>query len=212
MLLSEREYAHAADILAGHTEKEPLLKELGGWFKDTFGMEVYDYFCGFTNAGRIRLKLVLWDGDSRRKMMKGANPDFRKQERIGRKFSELCRKYQIHEEYCGAADMLVCYDTLQDEIGKRILQRASARIKAVEARDVGRVEILFSSVHVFFETEKQREWHMQDGLCEEIERQISSIVKEYDSLGAFPDGIQCVFTSLQTLNEKYKGSMFYYTR
>ena len=47
MLLSEREYAHAADILAGHTEKEPLLKELGGWFKDTFGMEVYDYFCGF---------------------------------------------------------------------------------------------------------------------------------------------------------------------
>ena len=80
-LLSEREYAHAADILAGHTEKEPLLKELGGWFKDTFGMEVYDYFCGFTNAGRIRLKLVLWDGASRRKMMKGANPDFRKQER-----------------------------------------------------------------------------------------------------------------------------------
>lgn len=40
----------------------------------------------------------------------------------------------------------------------------------------------------------------------------SYIVKKYDDFNVFPQGANCVFTSRQTLNEKYGGSMFYYTR
>ena len=212
MLLSGQEYSHAVDILAGRTGREPLLQEFEEWFEETFGLKVYDYICDVTKAGRVRLKVVLWDKDCRKKLMKGANPDFRKQKKIGEKFSELCRTYRKHEAYYRADGLLVCYDTLQDEIGKRILKQAESRIKAAAEQDIRRVEIIFSSVHVFFETEEQAERHLHDGVCEAVNRQISSIVKEYDCFGAFPEGIRCIFTSLQTLNEKYEGNMFYYTR
>lgn len=212
MLLSEQEYAHAAGILAGRIDREALLREFDGWFGDAFGMKVYDYICGFTNAGRVRLKVVLWDNECRKRMMKGTNPDFRKQERVGQKFSELCRKYRVHPAYYRAEDILVCYDTLQDELRKRILKQESARIKAVKGQDICRVEIIFDSVHIFFGTDAQAECHLCDGVCEAVNRQISGIIKEHDSFGVFPEGIQCVFTSLQTLREKYEGNMFYYTR
>ena len=135
MLLSEQEYSHAVDILAGRTDREPLLQEFEEWFEETFGLKVYDYICDVTKAGRVRLKVVLWDKDCRKKLMKGANPDFRKQKKIGEKFSELCRTYRKHEAYYRADGLLVCYDTLQDEIGKRILKQAESRIKAAAEQD-----------------------------------------------------------------------------
>ena len=213
MLLSEEEYCHAVDLLEGQTEKEPLLQEFEEWFQDAFGLRVYDYICDTANTGRLRLKVVLWDRDCRKKMMRGINPDFRKQKKTAEKFSGLCRKYGLHEAYGRAGDILVCYDTLQDELGKRILEQAADRIKALEGRqDIRRVEILFHTVHIFFETEEQKERHLRDGVCEAADRQVSSIIKEYDRFGAYPEGFRCIFSSLQILNEKYKGNMFYYTR
>lgn len=53
MLLSEEEYCHAVDLLAGRTEKEPLLQEFEEWFQDAFGLRVYDYICDTANTGRL---------------------------------------------------------------------------------------------------------------------------------------------------------------
>ncbi len=213
MLLSEKEYCHAVDLLAGRVKKEPILQEFGEWFQDAFGLKVYDYFCDTANTGRLRLKVVLWDRDCRKKMMKGINPDFRKQKKTAEKFSGLCRKYGLHEDYGRTDGILVCYDTLQDELGKRILEQAAERIKGLEGcQDIRRVEILFHTVHIFFETEEQKERHLRDGVCGMADRHVSSIVKEYDRFGVYPEGFRCTFSSLQTLNEKYNGNMFYYAR
>ncbi len=45
-----------------------------------------------------------------------------------------------------------------------------------------------------------------------IRRKCTDIVKKYDVHNAFADGAQCVFSSRQTVDEKYQGSMFYYYR
>lgn len=52
MLLREEEYSHATAILSGMEEKTLLFTELEQWFEETYGLRVYDYFCGLTNAGR----------------------------------------------------------------------------------------------------------------------------------------------------------------
>ena len=58
MLLREEEYSHATAILSGMEEKTSLFTELEQWFEETYGLRVYDYFCGLTNAGRPRLRLL----------------------------------------------------------------------------------------------------------------------------------------------------------
>lgn len=67
-------------------------------------------------------------------------------------------------------------------------------------------------VHVFYQTDQQIKDHETDGLSNRIEQICSEIVKRDDAFGVFEQGIKCVFTSKQTLDEKYAGSMFYYTR
>ena len=76
MLLREEEYSHAIAILDGREEKGPLFTELEQWFEETYSLRVYDYFCERTNAGRPRLRLLLWDRDCglRRKDEKGSEP------------------------------------------------------------------------------------------------------------------------------------------
>ena len=212
MLLREEEYSHATAILSGMEEKTFLFTELEQWFEETYGLRVYDYFCGLTNAGRPRLRLLLWDRDCAGKMKKGANPDERKQRRTAEKFAALCVKYKMHPAYRRPGDFLVTYDTLRDEIQKRVLRECSGEIKSIEAPDIWRVEILFDRVYVFFETDEQRDRHQDDSVCGSIRKKLDAIAERHDPFGAFADGVQCVFTSRQTLDEKYDGSMFYYTR
>ncbi|WP_147581213.1 hypothetical protein [Eubacterium sp. ER2] len=212
MLLREEEYSHAVAVLAGREEKDPLFTELEQWFEETYSLRVYNYFCERTNAGRPRLRLLLWDRDCAGKMKKGANPDERKQRRTAEKFAALCVRHNTHPAYRRPGDFLVTYDTLRDEIQKRVLQRCAGEIRSIEAPDIWRMEILFDRVHVFFETDEQRDCHQADGVCGSIRRKMDAIVERHDPFGAFVDGVQCVFTSRQTLDEKYDGNMFYYTR
>ena len=212
MLLREEEYSHAIAILDGREEKGPLFTELEQWFEETYSLRVYDYFCERTNAGRPRLRLLLWDRDCVGKMKKGANPDERKQRRTAEKFAALCVRHNMHPTYQRPGDFLVTCDTLRDEIPKRALQRCAGEIRSIEAPDIWRVEILFDRVHVFFETDEQKNRHQDDGVCGSIRRKLDAIAERHDPFGAFAEGVQCVFTSRQTLDEKYDGNMFYYTR
>lgn len=98
----------------------------------------------------------------------------------------------------------------EDEIKKRVLEQVQLKIKAIHRMDIWKIEIFFESVHIFFETDEQVTCHQKDGVCETINNKIADIVRKYDQFGAFKDGIQCIFTSRQTLKEKYAGNMYYY--
>lgn len=212
MFLSEKEYGHAVAVLSGKVEKTPFFAEVEQWFKNAFRLQLYDYYCDCTNGGLPRVRLLLWDRGCAGKMKRGAEFDEKKQRRIAGEFANLCRKYDVHSDYHRPQDVFVCYDTLKDEMQKRVLRQCAGELKALEVPDIWRVEIIFDRVHIFFVTDEQEALHRRDGVCGSVKREVEEIVKQKDVFGAFEDGVQCVFTSRQTLDEKYDGKMFYYTR
>jgi hypothetical protein len=190
MFLSDEEYNHVIGIMDGTISKSRLLLDLEAWTKENFGVTIYDYTCDRTVTGLTRMSVVVWDHKAHEFMQNGYNYDEKIQRRFQEKFAELARKYNVHPDYHNADDIFVTCETICDQIVRKTLWK----------------------VHVFYQTDEQVEQHKQDGKSEKLRSVISAIVKEHDKYNAFPNGVSCVFTSKQTLDEKYQGSMFYYTR
>lgn len=80
------------------------------------------------------------------------------------------------------------YDTLRDEIQKRVLRECSGEMKSIEASDIWRVEILFDRVYVFFETDEQKNRHQDDNVCGSIRRKLDAIAERHDPFGHLRTG------------------------
>lgn len=124
----------------------------------------------------------------------------------------LARKYNVHPEYHNENNIFVCTDTISDQIVSKTLWSLKDIICGLQRDDIWKIEVIFQSVHIFYETDEQVERHKTDGVSDSLRKQIANIVKPYDKYNVFPNGVSCVFTSKQTLDEKYGGSMFAYTR
>lgn len=212
MFMSEQEYNATLDLLNKKTMPSPLLKELQVWSRVVLQMEVYNYLCNTTVHGIPRMQLVVWDDAIREKLMDGPNYDQHKQALVAEKFAELAGKYQMHGEYRDAKKIFVCCETICDEIRKRILKQADREITSIRHPDIWKITIGCGSVHVFYQTDEQITRNAQNGVSENIKKHCTQLVKRYDVHNVFPNGANLVFTSQQTLNEKYAGSMFYYFR
>ena len=214
MFLSEQEYQHVLDLMEGRIVPGPLLKELAEWTGERFGVKVYDYICDQTTNGLTRLRVVVWDREVHDVFMDAGNYNKSIQMQFQEEFAFLARKYMVHPEYYDAEKIFVCWETVKDQIVSKELwlSRMEFFNLKLSRNDIWKIEIIFQSVHVFYETDDQVETHASDGVSEGLRRQISDIMRSADRYGVFKDGVSCVFTSHQTLNEKYRGSMFYYTR
>ncbi|MBQ4536852.1 MAG: hypothetical protein II994_04445 [Lachnospiraceae bacterium] len=208
--MTDIEFKETLDLMSGKRVSGPLFTELKIWVKAAMGVEVYHYFCDTTTNGLLRLRLVLWDFAAERNMHDGPNLDAKKQMAIAKKFSELARFYQIHQDYWQAENIFVCYETLRDEIQKDILKRVRAEIKNIQHPDIWRIEIFFESIHVFYKTDEQIVSNQTNGISDYIRNQCTQLVKRYDWYNAFANGANCIFSSHQTIDEKFHGNMFYY--
>ena len=208
MLLNEQQYQHAFHLLCHLEPKSLFLLEFEQWFQQTFHLKLYDYFYDQTHDNQSRLKLLLWNHQECQKMKKGIHFDEKKQQKIGKQFVFLCQKYHIHTK----SPSIITYDTLEDEIRKRILKQVQKEIQSIHRPYIWKIEIIFDQVHVFYKTDEQCQVCQQTGISQEINQKILNIVKPLDSFHVFHDNFSCVFTSQQTLNEKYDGKMFNYIR
>lgn len=212
MFLNDEEYEQVLALIDDRTPKSPLLQELTSWVKQEFNVDIYDYICDKTKNGLTRLRIVVWDYTVAGRFRNGANYDIKKQRKFQVKFSELARKYGIHPEYHKADTVFVCFETIRDQIAGKTLWNLKDHIYALQKDDIWKITIIFESVHIFYETDAQIAAHEADGTSRMLKETITGIVRTYDRYQVFRDGVPCVFTSHQTLNEKYKGSMFFYTR
>lgn len=212
MFLEEQEYQHVLALLDKKIEKTPILEGLTLWVKQEFDVDIYDYVCDKTKNGLTRLRIVVWDYAVTERFCNGANYDTKKQRKFQVKFSELARKYDIHPEYHNANTVFVCFETIRDQIAGKLLWSLKDNIYALQKDDIWKISIIFESVHIFYETDAQITAHEEDGTSGSLTEMITEIVKVHDRYQVFKDGVPCVFTSHQTLDEKYKGSMFFYTR
>lgn len=212
MFLSDNEYKRALALIDGAIEPEPPLTELTEWVSDTFGITIYDYICDTTSAGLNRLRLVVWDESGRNALMDGMNYDRKKQRIIGEKFAELAKKHHLPRQYRSADGFFVCCDTVSDQIIGKALAAARDEICALEGGDVVRICIFFASVHIFYQTDAQIAQHAEDGQSELLRRRIIDTARKHDRFDLLEKGLSFVFTSQQTLDEKYGGKLFFYWR
>lgn len=212
MFLKSSEYNHVIDLLERKIKPPPLFIELEKWYETSFGQKLYGYICDHTSNGLIRLQLVLWGHEDKRRMYTsdGGNLDEEKQTKISHKFAQLAKSYNSYPEYQNPGNVFVCYETIEDEILKRILQKAEPKIKKIHGYDIWKIEIAFGSVHIFYETDKQIELHASDGVNDLLKRKISKIIRPYDKYGICTGGASCIFTSKQTFEDKYRNNMYYY--
>ncbi len=217
MFLSDEQYIHVLDLIDKKVMPGPLLSELKAWALNSLQITMYDYICDTTVNGLTRLKIVLWDYEAESAMMDGANLNPEYQKMFAKVFSALARKYDLHPGYHNEKDIFVCYDTIKDEVQKNILKKVRKQIEGLKdngpwASDVWKIEIIFGGIHIFYETDAQIVQHEKDGISKALRDECTRILQSQDSYNAFEKGALCTFTSKQTLDEKYAGSMFYYTR
>ena len=68
----------------------------------------------------------------------------------------------------------------------------------------------YVTVSIFYETDVQVEQFKLNGVSDELRTNITQIVIADDKYNVFSNGVSCDFTSHQTLDEKYRGNLFYY--
>lgn len=128
MFLTDEQYIHAISLYNEEAEPSLLLTKLSAWAEKQYGIKVIDYICDKRLDGKLRLVPVLWDDkDIRTLMMLGNyNPDIQKA--FAKKFAELCRKYDMHEEYAKPKNFFVAYETLMDEPERHVVQSTAEEI------------------------------------------------------------------------------------
>lgn len=208
--MTEKEFNETLDLLSGKKEPGALIRDLKMWAVDSLQVEVYNYFCDRTTNGLLRVRLVLWDFATERKMHDGPNLDKMKQKQVAEKFAELARLYQVHQEYWDASDIFVCYETIRDEIQKDILKRVGGAVRNIQHPDIWKIEIFFETIHIFYETDEQIARNRENGTSDNLKQQCTQMVMMHDVYNVFSDGANCTFSSHQTIDEKFRGNMFYY--
>ncbi len=198
ILLNEQQYQHAFHLLCHLEPKSLFLFEFEQWFQQTFHLQLYNYFYDQTHDNQFRLKFLLRNHQECQKMKKGIHFDETKQRKIGKRFVFLCQKYHIYTK----SPSIITYDTLEDEIRKRILKPVQKEIPRIHRPYIWKIEIIFDQVHIFYKTDVQCQICQQTGISQEIKQRILDIVKPFDSFHVSHDNFYCVFTSQQTLNEK----------
>lgn len=173
MFLEPNQYEHVIQILSGKIKPEPILVQLQEWARKEMATEVYDFVCDYAVSGCLRLQIILWDRKEYKEMHDSGNLDHQKQKKFAVKFAELAKVHKVHKEYWNADDIFVCYDTIADEIEKRILQNNKAKIMEIRHPHIWKIEIIFEGFHVFYQTDKQIEEHEKDGLSNRIEQMCS---------------------------------------
>lgn len=202
MLLTEQQYLHAIDLLRCPEKKDLFLVELQQWFYQHYQIHLYAYFYDLTHEHITRLKLIVWSDEQHFVRQKS-------QKDIQEYWTYLTQKY--HQDWISKPE-IITYDTLKDEIQKRILKQTSDLIQNIYYPEIWKIKIIFDQVHIFFETDEQCQISKRLGINDQINQKILEIVQPYDEFHVFDDSFSCVFTSHQTLDEKYQGSMFLYTR
>ncbi len=121
MFLSEEQYIHAKELYESTTEPSPLLADLSAWAVRKYGIAVIDYICDKRRDGKLRMMPVFWEDKEvdLLRMHCSYNPEIQKA--FAQKFAELCKKYGVHAEYCKASRIFVAYESLKEDLERRVV-------------------------------------------------------------------------------------------
>lgn len=218
MFLKDYEYNYLKDCKYGVYDNDPMFVELREFFAAKFGVYLYGYICDKADntLKRNRLRYFV-DKDCLNVFVDTVegfgNLDRVKAEIIKNKFSELCVKYGLFEIFHNPNNYFAVsseFDTeMQDEILSLCISDIQMYLKSFE--EIKLMDFSFNYVFIFYEKSEDVSIHETSGLSDKISKHIFDIIKDKDYLDSFKKP-QIVFDSIQVLNEKYDGNLFYYHR
>ncbi len=213
MFLDERQRNYIIELMRGTAKKPPVLARLSEWAMDKYGLKIYGYFFDIIrNDALPRLRIVLWDKAVQESLRTEFDHSFDReiQRSFREKFLSIAKEEGILPPYRNLDRTFVFFETIEDELQKIILREAKPELETLVTGDIKKLFIAFENVHIFFETDEQLLRHKTDGTNEAIKQQCTEIAQKYDEFGAFKNGVICCFSSIQTLNEQFGGSIQHY--
>ena len=217
MSLSPNEFQHTVDLMRGTIEPDSVLTAMQDFFRQEFDCELYDYFADTLPEGGNRLRYVIWDSEAGESFFIHTETfygrDKEKENKIKEEFSRLCRQENILDSFHDPHEYFAVATEIADELRTNIQHQAEKEIRHYleTIPQICRYEFFFDTVHVFYQSDEDIERHHKDGLSQAISNRILELKKPYDEFNALVDSGTC-FSSIQTLNEKYEGNVFYYFR
>lgn len=215
MFIADNELRTIKNLIKGTETPNAILAGLKNFFLEHFDCEIYAYICDKVADGRLRLQFIVWDYAEQEKFYKHSEgfygPDKNKIIEIKTEFSKLCLKNNLHKDYWESDR----YFAVPREVRSDLLDEVQKRVQPQIAEYLGKINIVkevafwFGSVHIFYELDEDIELNRNNGVSDKIEADIFNLKKAADELGVC-NGSGVLFSSIQTLNEKFGGSMRHY--
>ena len=205
---------YVTKIMNGEIPEDRFLKQLKQFFKKNFDVDLIAFICSTCITGK-KVDFYLWDLQSEETFYISTSTfyglDKNKAALIKKEFSRLCRKYKVYPDYYDESNYFVVPLSLKLKLKPLVFDKAerSIRSKLSSYPEVKRVYISFAKVFVFYETDNDITLYEDSGLSTKIEDMVYKILNAADEYKVVDK--DCVgFSSIQTLNEKYQGNMYWF--
>lgn len=215
MFINNNELKKIKGLLKGTETPDVILVGLKRYFIEQFNCEIYAYICDEVEGERLRLRFIVWDNVTRQKFYKSTENffgvDAKKINEIKSEFSKLCRINNQYRDYWEPNRYFAVPSEIKSDLLNEIQKRIHPQITNYLDRfkSVKKVAFWFDSVHIFYELDADIEINRNNGVSGKIETDIFQLKKAVDEFGICKNS-GVVFSSIQTLNEKFGGSMQHY--
>lgn len=201
-------------LIRGQKAADGFLKDFRRYFREEFNLNLLAFFCK-EDGDRKKVELVMWDRPSIESFYISTDAyyglDSIKTESIKKEFSFLCKKYNVHSNYFNVQDYIVVPKSIKEELAKIVLRKAETDIYFyLTAYPAVKKALVFdTTVYIFYETDNDIILYSENELSKTIENNICKMVSNADEFNV-TENVCVVFTSVQTLNEKYHGNVYLY--
>lgn len=214
MFLSEAEVNKVLETVRGQTPEDAVLKSMKQYFHDTFDTNILDYICSTEEFGppgkkSKRVQFITWDGKDMKKCPTATDMAVRNE--VKQVFSQVCRENNLHPDFYDPSKFFPVLTEIESDItGMRIKMKQSLLETVLNSYPQIKKHAYSSPcIHVFYETDKDIVQNERNGISSVIRTRVSKTLGEVEGLEGKQLGMT-VFTSLQTLKEKYNDNMYHY--
>lgn len=216
MFLTRDEMDYVSEVLDGLYDYDQLLTEFREFMHNEFGVKVYCFFCDGASKTlyKNRLRYIVDDADiGKFTEMPWGNSDLEKEKKIKNAFSELCIKHKQYVDFADPSEFFAVASEFESDFRSDVMSHCSYEIDSYlkTVGEVKKTNCHFGDYRIFYELDTDVKRYEESGLSEQIAEKIFSIIKAHDRYNVFKER-RVFFESVQTLNEKYGGSLVNYYR
>ena len=208
LYIKEHQIRKILDMINGRIPEDAVLQDMKAFFKEEFGINIFDYICERAKTGLLRMRIVVWDGKDMRPFF--CRPDRELENMIKDRFSRACREHGLNTEYYDPKDYFSVVTPLKHEVeqmlmNKEMMDKISALLRTFPEVKSHRFSI--PTVHVFYETDADIENYEKSGLSTKIRDAISDLLGSLPGLEGRKMG-DVRFSSLEEFEGRYKGNFY----